>query len=129
MITLKTIPHLAFLLITVSLMLMWVALSLKDPLLRKCEAVRLQLAMVQEEHCNNYQLSECRRMLAEAEADIRRAALCKIKIDHAGEQHWQGKARSVELARLYEENRELRSNADRLLEEVRFLLQMRRERL
>lgn len=123
----KTIILLSLGLTAVTLALVLTALSLQDPLIRKRRIVDLQLSLIQKEAWNSVYLEECRRMLQEAESYMQKARRCKERILAVRQHYAPSHEHAKELLRLEAQHLALRAEADSLLEEIRFAMDVHRQ--
>jgi|GEM_PF-5170895 len=123
----KIITQLSLGLTAITLALVLTALCLQDPLLRKCEMVDWQLSLIEQDPWNRLYLEKCRRMLHEAESRMHKARLCKERIRTARQHYALSHEHSRALSRLEAQHLALRIEADSLLEEIKFVMEVRRQ--
>ncbi len=99
-------------------------LVLQDPLAAKCRRVSRQLAVAEQEMGRSPAIDDCREQLLRAENWMRRSRLRRAEYRAATQAPLPPLAESLALRRLLTDSERLRREADSLLEEIRFALQM-----
>lgn len=126
-IIMKTTPLLSLGFTAVVLAFVLTALCLRDPMVHKCRTVGWQLSRIKKNVWNEMYLEECRHMLREAESLMHKAQLCKAQIRATRQHYAPSHEHSRALSRLEAQQVALRAEADSLLEEIRFVMDVRRQ--
>jgi hypothetical protein len=98
------------------------ALVLRDPLVRKCESIKIELSVIAREDPHRPALPDCKRMLREAERNIERANKLKADMRRVINQPTLSHVHGREVERLRLRSAALRDRADSLLEEARLTM-------